>query len=70
MCAVEIVVNAKDIAAIDFMTASIRKDIEESPYKNIKSSMWRFFLIIGLKVSKHANLVYECITSYTQLINN
>lgn len=66
----EIVVNAKDIAAIDFMTASIRKDIEESPYRTLKVLCGGFFLIIGLKVSKHANLVYECITSYTQLINN
>lgn len=43
MCAVEIVVNAKDIAAIDFMTASIRKDIEESPYRTLKVLCGGFF---------------------------
>ncbi len=33
---VEIAVNAKDIAATDFMTAGIRRDTEESPYRTLK----------------------------------
>lgn len=36
MCVVEIAVNAKDIAATDFMTAGIRRDTEESPYRTLK----------------------------------
>ena len=42
-CVEAIAVNAKDIAAIDFMTASIRKDIEESPYRTLKVLCGGFF---------------------------
>ena len=43
MYVVEIAVNAKDIAATDFMTAGIRRDTEEPPYRTLKVLCGVFF---------------------------
>lgn len=53
MCVVEIAVNAKDIAATDFMTAGIRRDTEESPYRTLKVLCGVFFTKKHKKCNKN-----------------
>ena len=53
MCVVAIAVNAKDIAATDFMTAGIRRDTEESPYRTLKVLYGVFFTKKHKKCNKN-----------------